>query len=535
MSEGRINLDVRDLRGWRGFAEIDRCFADLILRLAGSEDPPLFLAAALASRAVQQGHICLNLGEIAGTDLRAGAPGAHVSDGDRLTLPPLDAWLACLGASGASSVVSACGRTPLILASGGRLYLHRYWQLEQRLARDLRALAGPRSEAPFPAGDLAERLGVLFPEPAAAGIDWQKVAAFAALRNRLTIISGGPGTGKTYTVARILLLSLEQMRRERPGQTPRIRLAAPTGKAAARLRESILTAKAQPGLAAHPDRDLIPARAVTLHRLLGSIPGRTAFRHNRDNPLPADMVVIDEASMVALPLMARVTAALPDHARLVLLGDRNQLASVEPGYVLGDICEAAEMDRFSPRFARELVDAAGERIPPACVGGQSSLRDCAVNLVHSRRFPPSSSVGRISRAINQAKDEAGAATALSLLEELARPGAGTITFRPTPPRLLDAAGRPLQVLRDQLTAGFAPFLNAREPDDALRALARFRVLCAVRNGPHGVEELNRVAERVLSLRGVRDRSATARRLGFRPLHIDGPFYDHRPILVREND
>jgi exodeoxyribonuclease V alpha subunit len=280
--------------GNQDFSELDLQFARLAERLGGGEAPEIALAAALASRARVEGHICLDLADAAG---RIPA----VQEDGRRRFPPLEHWLEILAKS------PAVGRPgdwrPLVL-DGTRFYLYRYWDYERKLAEGLRGRA-----ADDPGGVngtvLRDGLNRLFP-PAGDGTDWQKVAAFTAVTKRLCVLSGGPGTGKTYTVAKILALLIEQS-----GTGFRIALAAPTGKAAARLQESIReVARTLP--CPESVRARIPDEASTVHRLLGSLPGTASFRHDAAHPLVADAVVVDEASMVDLALFSRLVQALPD-------------------------------------------------------------------------------------------------------------------------------------------------------------------------------------------------------------------------------
>ncbi|MDD3620420.1 MAG: AAA family ATPase, partial [Desulfobulbaceae bacterium] len=272
--------------------------------MSGGSDPELLLAAALASRSVGDGHICLPLDVVAGQPVFP--PELPCS------APQLDRWRSGLKAGGA--VGGPGGAEPLIL-DGNRLYLARYHRCETLIAEDLlRRSAIRRDVDPEQAVRLLDRLF-----PGGGPLDRQKIAAAVAAVNQLVVISGGPGTGKTYTVARILAL-LQAL----AGGGLRIGLAAPTGRAAVRLHESIVKAReTMDGELATP----VPDRAVTLHRLLGLMPHNGRFRHNRDNPLHLDLLVIDEASMIDVPLMAAVLEALPGSARLVLLGDRDQLTS----------------------------------------------------------------------------------------------------------------------------------------------------------------------------------------------------------------
>ncbi|TVQ90672.1 MAG: hypothetical protein EA400_05895, partial [Chromatiaceae bacterium] len=322
-----------------------------LVRLAGSGGAAQQLAAALVSLRTGAGDVCLDLARFAGTQPFPAVPG--------LQAPALADWCATLAAW---SVVGAPGGAPAPLVLDGELlYLGRYHAAEQAVARGILALVR-RPAPPVDRARLRAGLQRLFgPVPTAAGSDhtsaaapdWQRSAAALAVLQRFCVISGGPGTGKTYTVARILALLAEAA-----GGVLRIALAAPTGKAAARLTESIRAARAEaaldPALAA-----LIPEQAQTLHRLLGFRPGRERPRHHAGNPLHLDLLVVDEASMLDLTLMARLLAALPATARLILLGDREQLASVEAGMVLGDLCGRARVPCWSAPLRAALAETAG--------------------------------------------------------------------------------------------------------------------------------------------------------------------------------
>jgi exodeoxyribonuclease V alpha subunit len=475
------------------FPPLARHFGRFIERLSGRADAPLALAAALVVRQLEEGGVCL--------DLRAHANAALPQDVSG-TQPGFEDWAGRLRASG---VVGAPGEfKPLVLDASGRLYLHRYWEYEQRLAAAIRQRAG--EEAQFDPALAAAGLARLFPvatgSGAGAATDWQRVAAFAALRKKFCVITGGPGTGKTRTAAAILSLWLEQA-----GERPlRVALAAPTGKAAARLQESIRAASPPASGAAS-----FPIEAFTLHRLLGFNPATASFRYDADNRLSVDAVVVDEASMVDLPLLARLFDALPVHARVVLLGDKDQLASVEAGAVFGDLCRSSRSNAFSLAFREQVRELTGESLPPTdTTTDPAPLRDCLVQLEKNHRFAPGSGLQSLSRAVNAGD----VAKAVELLR--ANPRLDGLAAEPTPPTAqLKAA------LREPLLAGFADLLRVSEPAAALAALGRFRVLCALRQGPYGVEAINRQAEEIFEEAGlVRQR---------------GPFYSGRPVLVTQND
>ncbi|MFM7103267.1 MAG: exodeoxyribonuclease V subunit alpha, partial [Verrucomicrobiota bacterium] len=334
----------------------------------------------------------------------------------------------------------------------------------------------------------------------------QKVAALAALRSRLCLISGGPGTGKTRTVVQILALLLQ----EAGGAWPRIVVAAPTGKAAARLQETLRAARSRPGLPPAVAAAL-PTEVPTLHRLLGAVPGTATYRHHAEHPLPADVLVVDEASMVDLALMTRLLDAVPPDARVLLLGDKDQLASVEAGAVLAELGAAAPLNRFSAAMAaawREVDPAPLPELGPA----EAPLADVMVQLEHNHRFPPSGSISRVSRAVR----EGGTEAAWAILQ--AEPGGmeDGLGWRELPGR----TGMP-DGLREAVQSGYGPVFAAAHPEEALARLGAFRILAALREGPHGVSGLNAAVE------------ALAREAGW--VQGAGPAYRGRQILVTAND
>jgi exodeoxyribonuclease V alpha subunit len=468
---------------------VDLYFARFLLDTAGRADELLGVAAALTSAARSEGHVCLDLASLAGIQLMPGTPQA-------IPLPPLERWRDRLLQSG---VVGRPGAwQPLILDAGDRLYLHRYWDYERRVGRSLLARAAKRGEA-VDERSLRQALASLFtPADSAAEIDWQKVAAATAVMQRLTVISGGPGTGKTTTVVRILAL----LRQQPGGAALRIALSAPTGMAASRLQQSIASSKQRLPLAPEV-LAAIPEEAVTLHRLLGVQRMGTGYRHCRENPLPLDLLVLDEASMVDVSLMANLLDALPAAARLILLGDRDQLASVEAGAVLGDICQGCE--GASPDFNHRLVELCGEPISdnPASSG---PLRDNVVILRHSYRFGSDSAIGRLAEAVNRG-DDGGA---MALLESAGEHDG--IVWLSNDPAMI-AAERYTRLF-DRLEAG-APVA------ELFGILRDFRLLCARRGGPQGVERMNQSIIRHLV------------RLG--RVRLEREWYPGRPVMVTRND
>ncbi|HBQ42317.1 MAG TPA: exodeoxyribonuclease V subunit alpha, partial [Halieaceae bacterium] len=320
------------------------------------------------SQALQEGHSCLFLPDWAGRGVAGSAAGG--------TLPSLDDWLQQL----AALPLEPGRNTPLVL-DGQRLYLRRYWQFEQNLAEALR----PRLQ-PSPVADLERAravLDTLFP-PLTAGEppDWQKVAAANALLQAFTVVAGGPGTGKTYTVTRLLACLITCLSTEHDLPLV-IRMAAPTGKAAQRLAESIAAARIElAGLVPAAVLSAIPDSGITLHRLLGVMRNSPGFRHNASNPLQLDILVVDEASMVDLPLMTRLFQALPARCRVILLGDPDQLPSVAAGSVLADLAALAPCDYSAQRLA--ALAGLGVTLDAAEPGAVEA--DYLTTLRQSRRF-----------------------------------------------------------------------------------------------------------------------------------------------------
>ncbi|MCP4715275.1 MAG: exodeoxyribonuclease V subunit alpha, partial [Deltaproteobacteria bacterium] len=447
-------------------------------------------------------HICLDLTELAGRPLAqffsVRRDEAEAALGVALA-PELTRWIECLEKS---PVTGRPGQyRPLVLDGRRRLYLYRYWNYEQQLAAAIRTRLSS-DNATCNRELLRTGLQRYFANPGTVP-DWQKVAAFAALTNKFCVISGGPGTGKTFTVTNILALMIEQR------VNANIRLCAPTGKAVARLQESLV--QALPKLPCTEEiRSKIPREPSTIHRLLGSVPGSSVFRYNRTNPLAADVVIVDEASMIPLALMAKLCQALPEQATLILLGDKDQLASVEAGAVLADICAASEVRRFSNGFCRAYSAAAGEELPTEFVSTRSdTLVDSAVELQFSYRFAAAPSIGHLSLAVN-AGDTAAAA------ELLSDPDGQEVTCRPL------YSGRPSEaVLPDSVMEGYLPYLRAACVQDAYRSFETFRILCALRRGYYGVDELNTAIERLLQHAGMISPAAR--------------FYHGRPIMITSNN
>ncbi|EKU81829.1 exodeoxyribonuclease V alpha subunit [Massilia sp. UYP32] len=494
---------------------LSSAFARFIAEL-GAAPPPLVLAAAILSELEGHGHSCVQLSDL------AASPAALLGWSEE-QWAQLAAAAAPLprGVAGWRKLLASCEQVwvreefdydqPLVL-DGERLYLRRYWRDETQVARAVRE----RAEATHPVDARLVRswLDKLFvAAPGAGQPDWQKLACAVALRGSVAIITGGPGTGKTYTVARLLALLFATAP---DAARQRVALAAPTGKAAARLKQSIdkaLGELADRVGAELPLRELTArmGAARTLHSLLGARPDTRAFAHHRGNPLDVDVLIVDEASMVHLEMMASLLDALPPGATLILLGDKDQLASVEAGAVLGDLCHDAQSGNYDADTIAYVRAASGEAIPAEYAGEGGALAQQTVMLRHSRRF--GGPIGQLALAVN-AGDRARA-------EEVLRASLDGV-------RWIEHA-QPSQLL--QLAhAGYAPYLallkgGAASDEDwvrqVLQSFETFRILCAVRDGEWGVSGLNEAIEKRLEAGGLLRRGAE--------------WYVGRPVMVTRND
>lgn len=479
---------------------IDLHFAKGICELAGENSSEASLAAAMVSARLGDGHPCLDLRDLAQQAVQLG-------DGSTRHFPGLSAWRGQL--AGSILVSDGSRNTPLVL-SEDRLYLRRYWLHEQFVANSIldRAKAVVSNAEP---GSMQVSLDRLFGNGRLAD-DQQRMAALMAARRQFSVVSGGPGTGKTFTVVKILALLIEQAFSESK-DPPRMLLTAPTGKAAARLVESIVRAKsALP--CEQAVKDAIPEEASTIHRALGASGSGTRFRYNQDNLLVIDLVLVDEASMVNVALMSRLMAALPKSARVILLGDRDQLASVEAGSVLADICNAGMPSSRSVELARDVEELTSERLTLSAQAPRTTgIWDCVTHLAKSYRYAQGSGIEALAMAIH-AGDLQGA---LRVLRDPAYPD---VTLEdPEPRRGLS------QALLSQSMRGYAALLAASEPRQALAALDQFRILCAHHQGAASVAHIN--AE-------LRDKLNARSRAGRRDSR-DAESYHLRPIIVNVND
>ena len=523
--------------GW--LRALDRGFVRFLqqqMDSAGRPLPPLLmLAAALVSHQNGRGHVCLDIAQtLADADASLSLP----PEGNVLEEPPLRPsvllqgicetdWLDALQHELVVGI--AAGNTPLVL-NDSRLYLRRFWQYEQQIvtatARRLQQPLAPDEKR------LQTVLNQLFvrDEKSSAAVDWQKIACALAARSGFAVITGGPGTGKTTTVVKLLAV-LQGLALQEKGSPLRIRLAAPTGKAAARLNESIarqMTDLRETFSQSDSICNAIMAdRVSTLHRLLGTVPDSRHFRHHAGNPLPVDVVVVDEASMVDVETMAKLLDALPDNARLILLGDKDQLASVEAGAVLGQLCVHAAEGRYCADTVAWLEKVTGETVPDNFVSEDNNvlLDQAIVMLRHSHRFGRDSGIGALSRTVNAGDVNSSMECLRANTRDIQHLRINSVSDHTLDKLLLEGYGPCLDLIVSR------PEISGDGKQDqivfdnwaksVLAAQGAFQLLCAVRRGDWGVEGMNQRAESVLRANGLID--------------AQGDWYIGRPVIVTRND
>ncbi len=456
------------------FSETDIHFAGLMLSLSHGKDNAVSLGAALVSRAAGTGNVCIDLArafEAIPVDEQAGDCRIQCSDYQEWKQRLLE-----------SNVIGMPGDfKPMILDAGKRLYLYRYWEYEKNLFESIQQR---RAQTPITTDKkiLKDSLNRLFPDAGSKDPDLQKTALLTALIHNFCVISGGPGTGKTTAVTRIIAALLEQTGKS----NPRIFLAAPTGKAASRLTESmkntINTINCSEFI-----KDSIPTEASTIHRLLKPVYGSPYFKYNSGNLLPADLVIVDESSMVDVALMSKLFQAIPLDAKIILVGDKDQLASVEAGSVLGDICGSDGLDAFSIHFLKrveELTDSPIQGLTTDALETKG-LSDNIVVLTQNYRFSENNGIDQLSGSVNAGNAE----EALSLLRSPEYPEIHleNIFYQDELKKLL----------HDEIINGYKDCFVTNDPHEALACLNRFQILCAIKSGGFGVIEINRFAEHVL--------------------------------------
>ena len=500
------------------------------------------------SASLRDGHSCLPLAQVAGKRLFTAGMNESNSETKGFLFSDLNTLTALVAELRLTDPNNENAFEQPIVCSHERLYLRRYYQFEQELKQVVRqrriiksaldASSNNSIEALDDVGNIKSIIGSLFPDLAQLNdvqpseIDWQAVAVANAINKNFAIIAGGPGTGKTYTVTK-LLAALLMLARTKSNNSdsftiPNISLVAPTGKAAQRLSESITSAvKAFRGSIDDKILDLIPEQAKTLHRLLGVIPDQVNFRHHQENQLNIDILLIDEVSMVDLPMMTRIFRALPTKTKVILLGDADQLPSVAVGSVLADFAPRPHLG-YSAVNHQYLAQVTGYNSltkfeTAEANNSQYSAADCVTFLLKSRRFDGEGGIGRIANfVINGQYQESWQLLKQNETQDNASPNQGL------------SKDKQLTLLSGSIETWLAPLVEqyylglfqCSKVEEAFALLAKFRILSSTRKGPQGVESLNALVIDILRNKGA---------IPFNRFESNTHLYAAQPIMINEND
>jgi len=469
--------------------DIHRQFAEYF------EEPAIWPYAYLLSQRLTEGNICISMDDMP-SNLNSTPYAKAASIKELMNLPKL--------VSSQNSSV-----TPFVLHND-RLYFQRYFKYETSIIEKLKSLIVTE------ASKLAERMSQLESKAALIKtlvtdypldgliakekVDWQLVAVTQALLNNFTIITGGPGTGKTTTLAKLLIVLYEL------DQNATVALAAPTGKASMRMADSLKASKLPFSTITKAKIDAL--KPSTLHSLLGYKKESVNFKYNAENPLPYNWVVVDEASMIDVPMFSKLLSALGDNCRIILLGDKDQLASVEAGSLLGDLCQTLPslnmFDSKKANWINEIITDTERKIHPGFIGDQNQLMSGhIIELKFSHRFNSQGTIGKVSRAVIEGKFE----EVKSLIENTANTNV-----------IVDDKYKP--ELLEKFVEGYSKYIQEDDKKEALKKLNELRVLVAVRQGPRGLYATNKAIELYLRKKGY--------------LKSDGEFYEHKPIMVTRN-
>ena len=451
--------------------------------------------AYLLSKRLQEGNICIDVNDL--STLASEIPYTKIIPAS--TLPTLTKFVS----AGSDNIL------PFRLHKE-RLYLHRYFSYESTILHSIgRLIENESKQLTDRIASLKKILPLIHGLKATASnagipsdqqIDWQMVAAIQSVLHNFSIITGGPGTGKTTTVAKVLSILFTI------NPEISVALAAPTGKAAMRMAESLKnsTLLVDPAIK-NLFKNLTPS---TIHRLLKPIPDSIHFKHNASNPLPYDVLIIDEASMIDVALFAKLLDAVSSNTRVILLGDKNQLASVEAGSLFGDLCKALEQNnQVSPQaaeFVNQFIPELDRKISDDYVGQVNHpLAEHVIELKRSHRFSSMSGIGKLSHAIINNDEKV-------LKDFIADKGDVSIEF--------DLASD--ESIFEDFIDGYKEYILEKDISKALEKFNKLRVLCAVREGADGLYSINKMIEHYLSKHNL--------------IKTKGDFYENRPIIITRN-
>jgi exodeoxyribonuclease V alpha subunit len=506
------------------FSVLDVEFADFVLRTDESDDEILWLCSALTSRHSRAKNLCLDLDDL---------PVIPSTGDGALTpvYPDLKTMITVLKKS--RSVGNGGALTPMVL-DGTRLYLFRYFLCERVIESNIKERAGTFIQPDMEL--IAHGLELLFPYDGEE-INWQKCAALNALTRSLSVITGGPGTGKTSTVVRVVLLWVYE-KVKRTGKIPRVALCAPTGKAAAHMYRSVSSdferierdekdnKTVQEMISLF--RSTLPESGLTIHRLLRAT-GNSTFYYGKERKLPCDIVIVDECSMADAVLFSRLLESIESSATVILLGDSNQLSSVESGSVMGDLCGKGGHDSlYSKDYAESVLKYLRIKIPEKSVAaGEKGLHGVVTHLTKSHRFSSESGIGRLSFLINEGRGEDAFAYLTSAQKDNLyfsripeiRPGSDPLKngqFRSMIEQVIGGTEHNSDNYLPRKTPD-----PENDPEHLLSRLGSFQLLCATRVGHYGSIAMNDLIEDILDGKGL--------------IIAKGPIYHGMPIIITEND
>ena len=506
------------------FSDLDYYFASKVLELNGEDEAndDLFLISMLLSHCVSsERHICLDIADKKQLKL-------HVEDiikqnagvqNSNIIVREFSEDLP--GKLSACRVVGKPGEYQPLILDANHLYLHRFWVREQVIAKKIRQLSALKEEN-VDIELLKQGLNKLFPiTPLPENkIDWQRIAAFCAVINKFCVITGGPGTGKTTVVAAVLALLQEQSMNNN-GRPLTVKLCTPTGKASARLTEAVAMEKVRLKCSKEI-KSFIPEKSTTIHKLLGGRYLSPNFKYNSKRKLEADVVVVDEASMVPMMIMAKLLDAVAENTKIILLGDKDQLASVEAGAIFGDVCDAAggsskAQNLFSEEFIKLYLKTENNEIRIEKTPDYNPVIDSVVELVESHRFASDRSIGKLKNLINEGDSD----SALSILEN---PQETELNYK----QINSKSEEIYYNLKDTITnlkvtntaVNYLAYINASDINEAFRIFDSFRILCAYKVGVYGTKEVNKHIIRI-----VKNHYGIPR---------DKKYFKGMPILIKKN-